>query len=132
MYTPEPDVVHELLGHACTLASPVLCELNRQVGRAAARATSHEGLERLGRVYWFSIEFGVLREAGAVRAFGAGLLSSAGELEAMHDAELRPFDTALMEQQDYDVTRYQPILFCADSQDQMVSELTRYLTDWAG
>ncbi len=131
LYTPEPDVVHELLGHACTLASPAFCELNRLVGRAAARATTHDGLERLGRVYWFSIEFGVLREQGAVKAFGAGLLSSAGELEAMHDAELRPFDTALMERQDYDVTQYQPVLFCADSQQQMVDELTTYLTDWA-
>ena len=130
LYTPEPDVVHELLGHACTLASPLFCELNRLVGLAAARATNHEGLERLGRVYWFSIEFGVLREAGVLKAYGAGLLSSAGELEAMHDAELRPFDPELMERQEYDVTQYQPVLFAADSMGEMVDVLTGYLTGW--
>lgn len=130
LYTPEPDVVHELLGHACTLASPLFCELNRLVGLAAARATTHEGLERLGRVYWFSIEFGVFRERGALKAYGAGLLSSAGELEAMHDAELRPFEPDLMERQDYDVTRYQPVLFAAESQGEMVDVLTGYLTGW--
>ncbi len=132
MYTPEPDVVHELMGHACTLASPIFCQLNRLVGRAAARARTPEGLERLGRVYWFTIEFGVYREGVGLKAYGAGLLSSAGELEAMHDAELRPFDLQAMERQEYDVTRYQPVLFCADSPLQMIDSLTRYLTDWTG
>ena len=130
LYTPEPDVVHELIGHACTLASPLFCELNRLVGLAAARAATHEGLERLGRVYWFSVEFGVLRERGALKAYGAGLLSSAGELEAMHDAELLPFEPERMERQDYDVTQYQPVLFAADSMGEMVDVLTGYLAGW--
>ena len=127
LYTPEPDVVHELIGHAAMLASPKFAHLNRLIGVAAKRAQTEDELERLGRVYWFTIEFGVLREGGQVKAYGAGLLSSAGELEAMHKAELRPFDFDLMEKQAYDVTQFQPILFCAESFEAMYTGLRAYL-----
>jgi len=132
LYTPEPDVVHELTGHAALLASSSLQELNRLVGAAARRAPDDESLERLGRVYWYTIEFGVVREDGELRAYGAGLLSSAGELEAMHQAEIRPFDTAEMAATPYDVTRYQPVLFCPDSFDELVAKLREYLLGWRG
>jgi phenylalanine-4-hydroxylase len=130
LYTPEPDVVHEVLGHAVTLASSRLAELNRLVGSAVKRARTAEALERLSRIYWFTMEFGVLREAGEVKAYGTGLLSSAGELEAMHRAELRPLDLGEAAQLEYDPTRYQPILFCADSFDAMHRMLRDYLVRW--
>jgi phenylalanine-4-hydroxylase len=131
-YTPEPDVVHELLGHALTLASPRLAELNRQVGRAVRRTASAAALERLSRVYWFTVEFGVLREGGGVKAYGTGLLSSAGELEAMNGAELRPLDLEEASRTAYDPTRFQPLLFCADSFDAMYGGLERFLNGWRG
>jgi phenylalanine-4-hydroxylase len=130
LYTPEPDVAHEIVGHAVTLASPRLAELNRLVGRIVKRTTSAEALERLARVYWFTIEFGVLREDGKVKAYGTGLLSSAGELEAMHNASLRPLDLEAASRQDFDPTDYQPILFCADSFDAMYQTLRDYLVRW--
>ncbi len=132
LYTPEPDVVHELIGHATMLASPHFTRLNRLIGEAAGRTESDEALERLGRIYWFTIEFGVLREEGEVKAYGAGLLSSAGELEAMSEAEHRPLDFEAMVEQEYDVTKYQPILFRADSFDQMNGALGEYLAGWKG
>jgi phenylalanine-4-hydroxylase len=92
LYTPEPDVVHELLGHAVWLASEPMAEINRLVGEAVRRTHTDEALERLARVYWYTIEFGVVREVGEVKAYGTGLVSSAGELEAMQRAELRPLD----------------------------------------
>jgi phenylalanine-4-hydroxylase len=128
-YTPEPDVVHELLGHALTLASPRLAELNRAFGRAVRRAASAEALERLSRVYWFTIEFGVLREGDEVKAYGTGLLSSAGELEAMGGAELRPLDLEEAARASYDPTRFQPALFCADSFGGLYESLSRFLRD---
>jgi phenylalanine-4-hydroxylase len=131
-YTPEPDVVHELLGHALTLASPRLAELNRLFGRAIRRTRSNEALEKLSRVYWFTIEFGVLREGGEVKAYGTGLLSSAGELEAMRDAELRPLDLEEASHAEYDPTRFQPLLFCADSFRGMYDALKRFLEDRRG
>ena len=127
LYTPEPDVVHEIVGHAVTLASERLAELNRLVGRAVRRARTAEELERLSRVYWFTVEFGVLREGGGVRAYGTGLLSSAGELEAMHSAGLRPLDLEAASRERYDPTHFQPVLFCADSFDAMYYALREYL-----
>jgi len=129
-YTPEPDVVHEVIGHAVFLASERMAELNRLVGEAVRRNTSAPALERLARVYWFTIEFGVLREDGAVKAYGTGLVSSAGELEAMHEAELRPLDLEAASRQAFDPTRYQPILFCADSFEAMYQTLRDYLVRW--
>ena len=125
LYTPEPDVVHELIGHAAMLASPKFTQLSRLIGQAAQRADD-SALDRLGKVYWYTIEFGVLRESGALKAYGAGLLSSAGELEAMHEAEILPFDLSDMERRDYDVTHFQPVLYCAESFEEMVTKLHAY------
>jgi phenylalanine-4-hydroxylase len=122
LYTPEPDV-HEIVGHAVTLASKRLAELNRLFGKAVKRTSSLEALNRLSRVYWFTIEFGVLRENGFVKAYGTGLLSSAGELEAMHKAELCPLDFEKASRHEYDPTHYQPVLFCADSFESMHDSL---------
>jgi phenylalanine-4-hydroxylase len=130
LYTPEPDVVHEIVGHGVTLASERLAELNRLFGAAVKRAKSSEALDRLSRVYWFTIEFGVLREEGKVKAYGTGLLSSAGELEAMHAAELRELDLEAVSGREYDPTHYQPVLFCADSFEGMHRLLRDYLVRW--
>jgi phenylalanine-4-hydroxylase len=130
LYTPEPDVAHEIIGHAVTLASERLAELNRLVGRAVKRTPSTEALERLARIYWFTIEFGVLREDCKIKAYGTGLLSSAGELDAMHRAELRSLDLEAASRQDFDPTSYQPILFCADSFEEMHQTLRDFLARW--
>lgn len=129
-YTPEPDVVHELLGHAVLLASEQLAELNRLVGAAVKRTHRAEDVERLARVYWFTIEFGVVREGAEVRAYGTGLVSSAGELEGMLRAQLRPLDLEEASRQEFDPTGYQPILFCADSFESIYQTLRDYLLRW--
>ena len=130
LYTPEPDVAHELIGHAVTLASNRLAELNRLFGEAVRRTRSAADLDRLARVYWFTIEFGVLRDNGALKAYGTGLLSSAGELAEMHRAELRPLDLEAAANHVYDPTRYQATLFCAESFDELYSSLRLFLTQW--
>ena len=130
LYTPEPDVVHEIIGHGVTLASERLAELNRLFGKAVKRTQSAAELEKLSRVYWFTIEFGVLREDGEVKAYGTGLLSSAGEMAEMHDAQLRPLDLDTAANEKYDPTHFQPILFCADSFNEMYERLRDYLINW--
>jgi phenylalanine-4-hydroxylase len=127
LYTPEPDVAHEVIGHAITLASARLAELNRLVGQAVGRTKSPAALEKLARIYWFTLEFGVLHEDGKVKAYGAGLLSSAGELAEMHKAEMRPLDLDAASHQGYNPTHYQPILFCANSFADMYQTLRDYL-----
>jgi len=99
-------------------------------GQAVKRTTSSDALEKLSRVYWFTIEFGVLREDRKVKAYGTGLLSSAGELEEMKDAELQPFNLDAASGQDYDPTHFQPVLFCAESFAEMYQTLREYLVSW--
>lgn len=130
LYTPEPDVAHEIIGHAVTLASKRFAEINRLFGEAVRRTSDTTELDRLARVYWFTIEFGVLREDGRVKAYGTGLLSSAGELEEMHKAELRPLEIETASRHDYDPTHYQAMLFCADSFDEMYHKLREFLINW--
>ena len=128
LYTPEPDVDHEIIGHAITLASTRFADLNRLFGEAVGRTRDSSELDRIARVYWFTIEFGVLREDGKIKAYGTGLLSSAGELAEMHKAELRPLDLEAAANHVYDPTHYQAMLFCAESFDAMYEMLREYLT----
>ena len=113
-----------------TLASKRLAELNRLFGEAVSRTTEAEELDRLARVYWFTIEFGVLRENGEIKAYGTGLLSSAGELAEMHKAELRPLNLEVASNLVYDPTHFQAFLFCADSFDEMYETLRDFLVRW--
>ncbi|HMC71958.1 MAG TPA: phenylalanine 4-monooxygenase, partial [Mycobacteriales bacterium] len=126
-YTPEPDVIHEVIGHANQLAVPMFAAIYRGVGDAVTRATAPEAVQFLSRVFWFTVEFGVVRERGRLKAYGAGILSSFGELEVFTDAEIRPFDIAAMGTQPYDIAKYQPVLFAAESTDALVQELTEFL-----
>ncbi|MTL16285.1 phenylalanine 4-monooxygenase [Nocardia seriolae] len=115
LYTPEPDAIHEILGHANQLASPRFAALYETVGAAVARLETERALKFLADVFWFSLEFGVLRERGEVRCYGAGLLSSYGEIEEFRQADLRPLDIHAMGTIVYDITHYQPVLYCAES-----------------
>ena len=119
LYTPEPDVLHEVVGHGNCLAHDRFARLYRLAGEAARRVQTTEALEFVSKVFWFSLEFGVLREGGEVRCYGAGLLSSYGEIQQAAQARLRPLDIARMGVQPYDITHYQPILFCGDGFDQV-------------
>jgi phenylalanine-4-hydroxylase len=115
LYTPEPDVIHEVIGHAITLAEPSYADLYVAAGEAARRVTTPEALEFVSKVFWFSLEFGVVHESDGPKAYGAGILSSYGEIEEFVEADLRPLDLARMGVQTYDITHYQPILFAAAS-----------------
>jgi len=110
LYTPEPDVVHELVGHACTLCDPTLAGLNRMFGEAASHV-DESTLAQLERIYWYTMEFGLIQQDGASKAYGAGLLSSFGELERFHVADIRPFDPDEAAQRPYDPTTYQAVLY---------------------
>jgi phenylalanine-4-hydroxylase len=115
LYTPEPDIVHEVIGHGHLLATPTFGELHRRAGAAALRLRCEESLRFLSRVFWFSLEFGVVVEDGEPRAYGAGILSSSGEMAQFRSIALRALDLREMGTVDYDITHYQPILYSASS-----------------
>lgn len=120
LYTPEPDLIHEVIGHGNLLADPQVAEVNRLAGAAARRMETKPGLQMVADVFWFTIEFGVLHEDDELKAYGAGILSSYGEIEEFRHMEIRPLDFAAMATIDYDITHYQPVLFAADSFAHMV------------
>lgn len=126
LYTPEPDVVHELVGHAATFAHEEFAILNRAFGRAAERADD-EQVEAIGRVYWFTMEFGLLREGVDMKAYGAGLLSSFGELGSFRERTIVEWDLDRMAATPYDPTRYQHTLFVAPPFARMIDELMTWL-----
>lgn len=114
-YTPEPDVIHEVIGHANALAHDRYAALYRLAGQAARRVESEEALEFISKVFWFTLEFGVMQEAGELRAYGAGILSSYGEIEEFRGMSIRPLDLEAMGTTEYDITKYQDVLFRAES-----------------
>lgn len=130
LYTPEPDVVHELIGHAATFADPTFVALNRAFGEAALRAHDDpETIERISRLYWYTLEFGVVGEGNRLRVYGAGLLSSFGELGRFeNEEELRNWDVDVIVNTSYDPTQYQQNLFVAPSFDTMADDVMRWLS----
>jgi len=119
LYTPEPDIIHEVIGHGNMLGSPRFAALKRAAGAAVARLESDAAVQAIADVFWFTIEFGVMYEHGELRAYGAGLLSSYGEIEEFRGADLRPLDLLEMGTLEYDITHYQPVLFCADGMGEL-------------
>ncbi|MFO6453153.1 MULTISPECIES: phenylalanine 4-monooxygenase [unclassified Aeromicrobium] len=115
LYTPEPDVLHEVVGHGNTLADRRFTDLYEVAGAAARRVESDEALEFVSKVFWFTLEFGVVHEPDGLKAYGAGILSSPGEIEEFRQMTIRPLDLADMGTTDYDITHYQEVLFAASS-----------------
>ena len=84
------------------------------------RLTDEDNVRFLSKVFWFSLEFGVVVEDGVLRAYGAGILSSYGEIEEFRGMEHRRLDLSEMGTADYDITAYQPVLYRAESIDEIV------------
>jgi phenylalanine-4-hydroxylase len=126
LYTPEPDVIHELVGHAATLVHPGIAEVNRLLGEAAAVADEVE-MVRIERVYWYTLEFGLVEERGQLKAYGAGLLSSVGELAGYQQtARIAPWDLDEIGRTPYDPTSYQAVLFAAPSFTRMLVDVAAW------
>ena len=129
LYTPEPDIIHEVIGHGHLLATPTFGDLHHLAGVAARRLRDEQNLRFLSRVFWFSLEFGTVVEAGELRAYGAGILSSFGEIEEFRSMEHRPLDLVAMGTAEYDITAYQPVLYRAESVEQVVDVVGGFVRD---
>jgi phenylalanine-4-hydroxylase len=92
-YTPEPDIFHDVFGHVPMHAHPVFADFLQHYGQLCARVCDEKILERIGRVFWYTVEFGLIRQDGQVKVYGSGLISSNGECSNVLDSgcEVRPF-----------------------------------------
>jgi phenylalanine-4-hydroxylase len=117
-FTPEPDMIHDCLGHVPPLMNRDYAELLTLIGKAAATTLHGDQVLALKRFSWFSIEFGLIEEAGETKVFGAGILSSTGEIPHSlfsKDATRRPFVTDAVIATDYDPSQMQKDFFVAPS-----------------
>jgi phenylalanine-4-hydroxylase len=116
-FTPEPDMIHDCLGHVPPLMNPDYAELLTLIGKAAATTPDPEQVLALKRFSWFSIEFGLIEEQGETRVFGAGILSSTGEIPFSLSSQVRhrPFVTGDVIETDYDPSHMQDLLFTIPS-----------------
>lgn len=129
LYTPEPDVIHELLGHTPMFAHQEFADFSQEIGLASLGASELE-LQRLAAIYWFTIEFGMCKEGGENKAYGAGLLSSLGELAyCVTDApKLYPLDPYEISQNHlvFPISSMQPHYFVAESFEKAKSQIANY------
>jgi len=117
-FTPEPDMIHDCLGHVPPLMNRDYAELLTLIGKAATATQDPLHVLALKRFSWYSIEFGLIEEAGEVKVFGAGILSSTSEIPfsvLSADVRRRPFVTEEVIETDYDPSRMQDHLFIIPS-----------------
>ncbi|MFV0389658.1 MAG: phenylalanine 4-monooxygenase [Pyrinomonadaceae bacterium] len=127
-YTPEPDIVHEAIGHIPMFTNESFADFSQFVGHGA-RLASDKQIEELGRIYWFTVEFGLVEAEGEIKAYGAGLLSSFKELQhAFSDeVERRPFVLEEVISHQYTYSNMQPILYVVPSYKFLKEEMRRYI-----
>lgn len=125
-YTPEPDIIHEVFGHAVFFFNKKIRDINKLFGLAALKSSDLE-IESLMRIYWYTMEFGVCLENDEVKAYGAGLLSSTEELSNIKSVKLRRFNIEEMKKTPYDTMDTQPLLFCSKNLNQSMQALDEHL-----
>jgi phenylalanine-4-hydroxylase len=121
-YIVEPDIFHDLFGHVPLLFNPVFADYVQRYGQGGLKAQGLGSCEMLSRLYWYTIEFGLIREAGELRAYGAGILSSSGELAySVQSPEPQRIPLALDRtmRTRYKIDTYQQTYFVIDSFEQL-------------
>ena len=121
-YIVEPAIFHDLFGHVPLLFNPVFADYVQRYGQGGLKAQGLGSCEMLSRLYWYTIEFGLIREAGGLRAYGAGILSSAGELPyAVQSPEPQrlPLQLERTMRTRYKIDTYQQTYFVIDSFEQL-------------
>jgi phenylalanine-4-hydroxylase len=124
-YIVEPDLFHDLFGHVPLLFDPVFADYMQAYGQGGLKALRHNALELLARLYWYTVEFGLIDTAQGLRVYGAGILSSPGELErALVDpAALRiGFDLRRVLRTRYEIDDFQKTYFVIDGFGQLFGE----------
>jgi phenylalanine-4-hydroxylase len=128
-YLPEPDIFHDIFGHVPLHADPVFADFLQTYGKAALTTDDPFHTERLARLFWFTVEFGLIREDGRTKLYGSGLISSPGESKhslTSKDVDRRPFDLETVCATSFEIDHYQPILYVLESFEQLRDAMDTY------
>ncbi|KAJ3593104.1 hypothetical protein NHX12_005441 [Muraenolepis orangiensis] len=127
LYTPEPDTCHELLGHVPLLAEPSFAQFSQEIGLASLGA-SDESVQKLATCYFFTVEFGLCKQEGRLRAYGAGLLSSISELKhaLSGNAHILTFDPMVTCNQECIITTFQDVYFVSESFEEAKTKMREF------
>ena len=128
-YVPEPDIFHDVFGHVPLHSDPAFAGFLQRFGEAASLATSEGEVEMMARFFWFTVEFGLVRERGATRIYGSGLISSAGDAANAlgSTCDRRPFSIESVIGQGFRIDELQDVLFVVDSFDQLFDAVERVI-----
>jgi len=124
-YLQEPDVFHDVFGHVPLLADPVFADYMQAYGEGGLRSLRLGALDKLARLYWYTVEFGLIREGGALRLYGAGIVSSYGEsVYALDDPSPHRigFDLRRVMRTRYRIDDYQQNYFVIDSFEDLLHQ----------
>jgi len=126
-YTPEPDIFHDVFGHVPMHAHPVFADFLAHYGQLCAGIESEATLERIGRLFWYTVEFGLIRQHGRIKVYGSGLISSNGECTNVLEGhcEVRDFDLKTVLDTPVQVDKMHKLLFAIESFDQIYESLQR-------
>lgn len=129
-YTPSPDMFHDLLGHVPLLVNPRFTAFFEKFGKAGVKAfeLGHPATKMLPRIYWYTVEFGLIRNPEGLRIYGAGIVSSPNEvLYSLSEKPAKhPFEIEVVAAKPYDIWHMQEELFVIESFDQLEFEFDRW------
>ena len=120
-YLPEPDIFHDVFGHVPLHSDPVFADFLQQFGALAAGAETPEETTQMARLFWFTVEFGLVHEHDRVKVYGSGLISSHGDAANAlgPKCDRRPFELDAVLNQPFEIDHFQDVLFVVDSFDQL-------------
>jgi phenylalanine-4-hydroxylase len=127
-YTPAPDCFHDIFGHTPMIVHPRFADFYQKLGQAALACTDAGTMEGLTRIYWFTVEFGLIRNPAGLRIYGNGIISSYGETQhsLTEKASKRPARPESMAAQPYDIWHFQDTLFVIDGFDALEADFDRW------
>ena len=124
-YIPEPDIFHDVFGHVPMHAHPVFADFLAHYGQVCTQLTDEQDLVKMGRLFWFTVEFGIIRQNGEIKLYGSGLISSHGEARYVIEGgpkgtpEIRDFDLEAVLEQEFSISEMQPLLYAVESFEQI-------------
>ncbi|QQS08121.1 MAG: phenylalanine 4-monooxygenase [Phycisphaerales bacterium] len=149
-YLPEPDIFHDVFGHVPLHTLKVFADFLQTYGKAALLCEDEEHIKRLGRLFWFTVEFGLIKENGQIKVYGSGLVSSHGEAAYSLTGDweqrggeapdctprdvpvYRPFDLDKVCNTDFEIDHYQPIYYVLESFEQLRDAMNDYAEEVIG